>query len=148
MGSLCYNCHERGHLARDCGLDIESKMSILPARVLMQAKRDGYDIDNEVMEHKIHMSKRVYDTSGSVMTFVTIVEIQETLLGGKRVLNQMYMTSADEDVVILRTNVLPHLGYKLVEGMMPSRKNSNEPETHVARIGQRIYVAPGSVKWV
>ncbi|KAL6729626.1 hypothetical protein Aduo_000666 [Ancylostoma duodenale] len=225
-GPLCYNCHEHGHLARECGkvskkpkhregrgatslsarleeigccaveiiksqqprkrdqrcplfgdkmtttinifgrtrtglLDTGSGISILPARVLLQAKRDEYDIDKEVVEHKIDMSKRLYDASGSVMTFVTIVEvmIQETQPGSPQVLNQMYVTSAEENLVTLGTNVLPHLGYKLVKGMMPGTQVADdvhvttgiqepEPEFRISRIGQRAYVAPGSVKGV
>lgn len=38
-------------------------------------KHHGYDIDNELEEHKIDVSKRVYEAPGSVMTFVTIVEV-------------------------------------------------------------------------
>uniref|UniRef100_A0A183GV61 CCHC-type domain-containing protein n=1 Tax=Heligmosomoides polygyrus TaxID=6339 RepID=A0A183GV61_HELPZ len=97
-------------------LDTGSEISILPAAVLLKAKEDGYDIDREVVEHRMDRSVRVCDASGRRMGFVTVVEVK--LREGRETVREavasMYVTRAMDDFIILGTNVLPTLGYELI----------------------------------
>ncbi|EYC41768.1 hypothetical protein Y032_0557g3390 [Ancylostoma ceylanicum] len=114
-------------------LDTGSEISILPAKVLLQAKADGLDIDNEVAEYPIDNAKRVYDASGSRMSFITIVDVNIRERDGTcDVMSKMYVSRSDEYWVIIGSNVLPRLGYQLVretEGKGEHRLSppANEP---------------------
>ncbi|VDL75196.1 unnamed protein product [Nippostrongylus brasiliensis] len=97
-------------------LDTGSEISIIPAQVLLQAKSDGFDIDSDVPEFSIDDSQRVYDASGNVMHFVTVVEVKlkECGTAEREVRAKAYVTKAGDEEIILGTNVLPQLGYQLV----------------------------------
>ncbi|KAK6055362.1 hypothetical protein COOONC_07133 [Cooperia oncophora] len=56
-------------------LDTGSEITILPGKVLLRAKRAGFDIDRALVEHEIDQTKRVYDASGSAMQFVAVLEV-------------------------------------------------------------------------
>ncbi|EYC09495.1 hypothetical protein Y032_0060g3149 [Ancylostoma ceylanicum] len=73
-------------------LDTGSEISIIPGNILLRAKRNGYDIDSKVKEHAIDRSKRVYDASGVLMNFVTVIETAvEECAGRRKVIAPMYV---------------------------------------------------------
>ncbi|KAL6738674.1 hypothetical protein Aduo_012197 [Ancylostoma duodenale] len=136
-------------------LDTESEVSILPAKVLLQAEADGVDIDSDVVEHAMDKSKHVYDASGSRISFVTIAEVNIRESHRSDVVrSKMHVSKSHEDMVIIGTNVLPRLGYKLVReprltvrhsspsAMKPSAMQTNR---HAAVVAQRAYIPPRTV---
>ncbi|EPB69515.1 zinc knuckle [Ancylostoma ceylanicum] len=140
-------------------LDTGSEISILPSKVLLQAKADGVDIDNEVAEYPIDNATQVCDASGSRMSFFTTVDVNIRERDGTcAVMNKMYVSKSGEDLVIIGTNVLPRLGYQLVreterKGEHRSSSSANESPTqqrncYAAVVAQRAYIAPGAVGWV
>ncbi|VDO35329.1 unnamed protein product, partial [Heligmosomoides polygyrus] len=157
-------------------LDTGSEISILPAKILLSAQDDGYDIDRIVPEFPMDKSKQIHNASGSVMQFTALVEVQlkELAAQGKYIKARVHVSKVDDDVVILGTNVLPLLGYRLVrEGdsslgtpnqapsqvreslsvAKPQPAGTEEKEgvresPRVARIARRAYLAPGAVSWV
>ncbi|KAL6733855.1 hypothetical protein Aduo_004466 [Ancylostoma duodenale] len=136
-------------------LDTGSEISILPAKVLLQAEADGVDIDSDVVEHAMDKSKHVYDASGSRMSSVTVVEVN--LRESDRsdiVRSRMHVSKSHEDMVIIGTNVLPRLGYKLVRETRLKVRHSSPSATkpsamqknrHAAVVVQRAYIAPRTV---
>ncbi|KHJ96049.1 hypothetical protein OESDEN_03992 [Oesophagostomum dentatum] len=132
-------------------LDGSSEISILPARVLLRAKGDGYDIDNKVKELMIDQSTKVYDASGCVMSFLTIVEAGE-------VTTPVYIAKVEDDLVILGTNTLHRTRYQFRKESEPKKATSvgnqsgeDNPRTgelKMATVKKSEFVALGAVKWV
>ncbi|KAL6730279.1 hypothetical protein Aduo_001262 [Ancylostoma duodenale] len=136
-------------------LDTGSEISILPAKVLLQAGADGVDIDSDVVEHAMDKSKHVYDASGSWMSFVAVVEVNIRESAGNDVVRgRMHVSKSHEDMDIIGTNVLLRLGYKLVrEPRLKVRHSSPtapkpsamQTNRHAAVVAQRAYILPRTV---
>ncbi|VDP35034.1 unnamed protein product [Heligmosomoides polygyrus] len=108
-------------------LDTGSEISIIPAKVLLKAKEDGFDIDHDVTEYPIDKALRVYDASGHTMTFVTIVEVpmQEGGDTGRKLNLKAYVTKTEDEEIIIDGSV-----------EVPVVNGSDEPV--VFRIGESV----------
>ncbi|KAK6014146.1 zinc knuckle, partial [Ostertagia ostertagi] len=146
-------------------LDTGSEISIIPGDVLLRAKQAGCDIDKLLVEHEIDRSKRVYDASGGAMQFVTVVEVPiHDCSSGRQVRALVHVTKVKndkDDMVILGTNVLSMLGYRLnrrnasIHDTNELRERGSQshtlrqiPRPRTAKVAQRGYVAPGAMTWV
>ncbi|WKX98818.1 hypothetical protein Q1695_014030 [Nippostrongylus brasiliensis] len=143
-------------------LDTGSEISILPAEILLQAQRDGVDIDHEVKECPMEKAKPVQDASGARMQFVTVVEVPVTEVGrGSPPVDAKMHVSKRIGEVIIGTNMLPLLGYELrrlepqpVAGAASQKRrcegrdNANRIEAVSASVVQRTYLAPGAATWL
>ncbi|VDL75148.1 unnamed protein product [Nippostrongylus brasiliensis] len=145
-------------------LDTGSEVSIIPAEVLLMAKEDGFDIDREVVEHRVDQSVRICDASGEVMRFVALVEVKvKEVPGTREVVAKMYVTAVRGSVLILGTNVLPALGYALrkqetgggIDSQTGKAREGDLTEdmgrrtrTKLACVARRAYIAPGALDWV
>ncbi|EYB85586.1 hypothetical protein Y032_0295g1651 [Ancylostoma ceylanicum] len=101
---------------RSALLDTGSEVSILPARVLKQAIRDGINIDEVVEELPLDTATRVVDVLGNAMKFLTAVrvDIKEHGANSSPVKATMHVSLGEEGTLVLGTNVLPVLGYHLI----------------------------------
>ncbi|KAK6053331.1 zinc knuckle, partial [Cooperia oncophora] len=143
-------------------LDTGSEITILPGKVLLRAKRAGFDIDRALVEHEIDQTKRVYDASGSAMQFVAVLEVPiRDCSSGRKVSALVHVSRVKDDMVILGTNVLPMFGYQLTrEGRPLDNPTKTEtgawlqevvptiPNPTVAKVARREYIAPGAMSWV
>ncbi|EYC34920.1 hypothetical protein Y032_1273g3795, partial [Ancylostoma ceylanicum] len=144
-------------------LDTGSEISIVPGNVLLRAKRNGCDIDTLVREHEIDRSKRVYDASGVLMKFITIIEASvKDRRGSPQITIPMYVSNSNDRMIILGTNALASLGYQLVCRGTPYKMRPQECPTRfwsqtekmeedkqrVALVSQRTYLPPSAVGWV
>ncbi|KAL6728884.1 hypothetical protein Aduo_010617 [Ancylostoma duodenale] len=141
-------------------LDTGSEVSILPARILKQAIRDGINIDEVVEELPFDTAARVVDASGNAMKFLTVVRIDIREDGAQQspVQVSMHVAQGETSALVLGTNILPVLGYRLAKkhrrrtSRPKYERNRNtdlEPESSVktakwcgAVVAKRTYVAP------
>ncbi|VDL86007.1 unnamed protein product [Nippostrongylus brasiliensis] len=96
------------------------------------------------------------------MHFVTIVEVNTRECGveGREMRAKVYVTKAEDEEVIIGTNVLPQLGYQLTrmqaaekasegrEGVRQNKLTEGRRLPTVATVACRSYIAPGTVQWV
>ncbi|RCN25915.1 zinc knuckle, partial [Ancylostoma caninum] len=144
-------------------LDTGSEISIISGNVLLRAQRNGCDIDTLVREHEIDRSKRVYDASGVVMEFITIIEASiKDRRGRSQITIPMYVSNTNDKMIILGSNALASLGYQLVCRGKPYKMRPQECLTRfrsqtekmegdkqrVALVSQRTYLPPSAVGWV
>ncbi|VDL81868.1 unnamed protein product [Nippostrongylus brasiliensis] len=147
-------------------LDTGSEISIIPAAVLLAAKESGVSIDREVVEHPTDSSIRVCDASGSIMSFVALVEVnlKEGNDAQREIVARMYVTKTMDDCIILGTNVLPALGCELSRhgatdpaevkqnGRQAKRGKTcniyvDENVLSTACVAERVFVATGATSW-
>ncbi|RCN26626.1 zinc knuckle, partial [Ancylostoma caninum] len=145
-------------------LDTGSEVSILPARILKQAMRDGINIDEEVQELPLDTTTRVVDASGNAMKFLTVVRVDIKEDGAKSSLAKvsMHVSQGEVGTLVLGTNALPALGYRLVRKQGQRARRIKRDEKAAVRIlaedaeekaircnavvAERTYVAPGEMK--
>lgn len=137
-------------------LDTGSEISIMPVNVLQRALDDGYDIDH--LERPLDHSQKVYDAPGNRMQFIAAVEVPVVESGNKdgKVNAFMYVAQNAADTIILGTNVLSSLGYKLMrEGADQCNSRSRYGYNDISvsdekgyEVVRRQYIPPGATKQV
>ncbi|VDO92581.1 unnamed protein product [Heligmosomoides polygyrus] len=120
-------------------LDTGSEISILPEAFLRQLRKEG-----------------------NHMKFMAIVEVPMTEGDNEEVWVRMHVTRHKRPVLIVGTNALPALGYRLTRNVekecaVPQENSQPVEQPQVVETGnghikavvkQRAYVAPGEVKWI
>ncbi|VDP56609.1 unnamed protein product [Heligmosomoides polygyrus] len=100
-------------MTRTALLDTGSQVSIIPLQMLVDALRNGYDLNADVEEIDLDRSKAVYDASGSPMSFKGAVRLTVQVDKGPRHRIGLFVMSGDDDVIVLGTNALKRLGWSL-----------------------------------
>lgn len=126
-------------------LDTGSELSILPVGILQQALGDGIDIDTEVKELILPEAATITDASGTTMKFLTAVELPvKDESDGQEVVVKMFVSMRQHDTVIIGTNAIPAMGYKISKIM---RKPEDEKQP-TAVVAGRVYTPSGEAGFV
>ncbi|KHJ97216.1 ATPase family protein [Oesophagostomum dentatum] len=118
-------------------------ISILPAKILKDAQRSGYDVDQlEVLDIN---STTILDASNNVMNFLgaTIVEIE--LVGGRKHDVAFHVSQENDNEILLGTNALAALGVDLT---LKVRDQQQPAKEGTARVSRRVLIQPYETKLV
>ncbi|VDL80311.1 unnamed protein product, partial [Nippostrongylus brasiliensis] len=151
-------------------MDTGSQVSILPARLLSAARKNGFDVDADVEEITLKKPARVYDASGHRMAFQGAVKLSLQVDHGETQRIAFLVDSAKHGMILLGTNALPKLGWKLMpdkpqwrartkakeskkkpgsrRGMHGPVQQHNTKSSKEVRVAGRVYLKPGETKMI
>ncbi|EYC39508.1 hypothetical protein Y032_0653g1175 [Ancylostoma ceylanicum] len=129
-------------------VDTGSETSIAPLNLFKRAKEQGADIDSFVERVPKTAEVIIRDASGNKMEVLDSIKLTVGIFGKNEKI-PVYVSRALEDVLILGTNVLDRLGFKLTQGQAATNLLENDcysQESFPAVVKTRTYVPPGGRK--
>ncbi|VDL69129.1 unnamed protein product, partial [Nippostrongylus brasiliensis] len=151
-------------------MDTGSQVSIFPARLLSAARKNGFDVDADVEETTLKKPARVYDASGYRMTFQGAVKLSLQVDHGETQRIAFLVDSAKHGMILLGTNALPKLGWKLMPDKPQWRARTkaeeskkkpgsrrcmhgpvqqhNTKSSKEVTVAGRVYLKPGETKMI
>ncbi|VDL72315.1 unnamed protein product [Nippostrongylus brasiliensis] len=123
-------------------LDTGSMISIIPIRMLAEAKDDRYNIDALTFVNKSKLAP-VHDASGNRMNFLGAVYLDVEVKEGGSSTVAFHISAREEDDVIIGTNALQRLGVEVTV-----RKPVKDTAANRVVISKRMYVPPRGVQTV